>query len=129
MLLVHPFSYIQAITGGENVSLPNDYVCELVGNMLNGTLLHDDEGQRGKGDEAKFTLKFVGITCDNQFLSPRGTDENKVSATPLPCLISVQSKRKYGLVTNNSLDGPTEQDRFVFNIFTCPTEPPKNICV
>lgn len=46
--------------------------------MLNGTLLSEDESQRGKGNEPKFTLKFVGITCADQFLAVRGSTTNKV---------------------------------------------------
>lgn len=89
---------VKAVSGEENVSLPNDYMCMLEGNMLNGSLLNPNKEEKERGLEAKLSLKFMGITCSDQFLVARGCQDNR-------------AKRKFSLVNNNSLNGPTEEDR------------------
>jgi len=101
------FIEYEAIKGEENIELPNNYKSIIIGNLINGQIYrnngndNDNDTNQQKGEEKPtFCLKFNGINSKNEGFLELQSNQNKNN-----------KKRRYNLVNNNSLDGPTIEDR------------------
>lgn len=88
------FTEYEALLGAENIELPNNYSCELCGNLLSGHIITKD------GTDPTFVLKFAGISSrEDGFLQSLSAQENG-------------TKRKYNLISNSAADVTTFQDKW-----------------
>jgi len=97
------FREYEAVSGAENVEVPANYACELVGDSIKGHLL--SSGKKNSKKIATLELKFAGLdTPHDGFLELFVSQNSRNCGNP-------QKKRKFDLFTNNSTEGPSYQDR------------------